>query len=125
MRANQPNTSKNNSAGNKMKKLLNEWRQFLKEVDFEASELAAQIREENFKLLEKIGQALEPLYLDWVVEGIESDVFLSSEDGREEMIEKINQELQNAGETKTTVESLLKMNTDQILNLTKADIENL
>ena len=108
-----------------MKKLLNEWRQFLKEVDFEASELAAQIREENFKLLEKIGQALEPLYLDWVVEDIESDVSLSSEDGREEMIEKINQELQNAGETKTTVESILKMNTDQILNLTKDDIENL
>ena len=108
-----------------MKKLLTEWRQFLKEVDFEASELAAQIREENFKLLEKIGQALEPLYLDWVVEGIESDIFLSSEDGREEMIEKINQELQNAGETKTTVESLLKMSTDQILNLTAVDIENL
>lgn len=114
-----------NNKENKMKKLLNEWRQFLKEVDYEASELAAQIREENFKLLEKIGQALEPLYLDWVVEDIESDVSLSSEDGREEMIEKINQELQNAGETKTTVESLLKMNTDQILNLTKADIENL
>ena len=60
-----------------MKKLLNEWRQFLKEVDFEASELAAQIREENFKLLEKIGQALEPLVLDrdWETVAIRLVVF--------------------------------------------------
>ena len=31
MIANQPNTSKNDSAANKMKKLLTEWRQFVKE----------------------------------------------------------------------------------------------
>ena len=100
-----------------MKKLLTEWRQFLKE-----NEYADAILIENSKLLEKITDALMGLGLDWIME----DIFpSSSEDGREEMIKKINEELEDAGETDTTVESLLKMNTDEILNLTEEDIENL
>ena len=100
-----------------MKNLLTEWRQFLKE-----NEYADAILIENSKLLEKITDALMGLGLDWIME----DIFpSSSEDGREEMIKKINEELEDAGETDTTVESLLKMNTDEILNLTEEDIENL
>jgi len=100
-----------------MKNLLNEWRQFLKENDY-----ADDIQTENFKLLEKIGQALEPLHLDWVVEDI---IPPSSEDGRDEMISEIDQELMNAGETDTTVESILKKSRDQILKLTREEIEKL
>ncbi len=100
-----------------MKNLLTEWRQFLKE-----NEYADDIQTENFKLLEKIGQALEPLHLDWVVEDI---IPPSSEDGRDEMISEIDQELMNAGETDTTVESILKKSRDQILKLTREEIEKL
>ncbi len=100
-----------------MKKMLTEWRQFLKE-----NEYADKIQTENFELLEKITDALRDLGLDWVMEDI---IPPSSEDGRDEMISEIDQELMNAGETDTTVESILKKSRDQILKLTREEIEEL
>tara|TARA_R110002124_G_scaffold166342_1_gene333665 strand:- start:173 stop:475 length:303 start_codon:yes stop_codon:yes gene_type:complete len=100
-----------------MKKMLTEWRQFLKE-----NEYADKIQTENFELLEKITDALRDLGLDWVMEDI---IPPSSEDGRDEMISEIDQELMNAGETDTTVESILKKSRDQILKLTREEIEKL
>jgi hypothetical protein len=100
-----------------MNKILTEWRQFLKE-----NEYADKIQTENFELLEKITDALRDLGLDWVMEDI---IPPSSEDGRDEMISEIDQELMNAGETDTTVESILKKSRDQILKLTREEIEEL
>tara|TARA_R100001460_G_scaffold13785_2_gene31064 strand:- start:429 stop:719 length:291 start_codon:yes stop_codon:yes gene_type:complete len=92
-----------------MKKLLNEWRQFLKEVDYEASELAAQIGQENQKLRDKIEAAMREAGVGWILDDIEDWSLLStptSDGDRQKMIDAMDEILAMYGSP--SVEKLLK-----------------
>ena len=93
-----------------MKKLLNEWRQFLKEVDYEASELAAQIGQENQKLRDRIEAAMEREGVDWILEDIPEWSLIAtptSEGERQKMIDEMDEILAAYGSP--SVEELLRV----------------
>jgi hypothetical protein len=77
-----------------MKKLLNEWRQFLKESDVDPRDIAAQIGQENQKLRDRIEAAMEREGVDWILEDIPEWSLIAtptSEGDRQQMIDDMDE----------------------------------
>tara|TARA_R100000988_G_C3996858_1_gene166333 strand:+ start:121 stop:894 length:774 start_codon:yes stop_codon:yes gene_type:complete len=94
-----------------MKKLLNEWRQFLKESDVDPRDIATQIGQENQNLRDRIEAAMEREGVDWILEDIPEWSLIAtptSEGDRQQMIDDMDEILAAYGSP--SVKELLMTN---------------